>query len=590
MTAALHRRHRPARARAARRRAAGLGDHRADRGADRGADRRGHAYAADGDVYFRVRSLSRVRRAVAPRRRRDGPGRGRRGRDRKEDPLDFALWKAHKPGEDTAWDAPWGRGRPGWHIECSAMAEELLGVDFEIHGGGIDLVFPHHENEAAQTRAARGEPLARIWMHNGMLAARRREDGQVGRQHRRCCTRSSTSTAATRWSCSCSAATTASRWPSRDERLEEAAARVDRIREAGRRLRRRRRRPADMAPLRERVLRRAAPTTSTPPRRWPRCSTGCARPTAATRVGRADLREMLDVLGLENLLDGRGRGRARGGPGAGRAAPAGRGPTATSPRPTACATSSQRAGWEVRDVADGPELVPRVIVYGRNPVREALRGRRAVHAVWATARAARQDWLAGVDVDGGGRGRARARARARPRTRAWPRSSTRTPTPTRPSCSPRPTRCIVALDEVTDPQNLGAICRTAEVRGRDRRGHPRAPLGRGHAGGVQGVGRRGRAPADRPRAQPGRLPGRRQGGRLLVLRRRGRRATPYDQPDYTRRRRARARGRGQGAAPARRRRRATTWSRCPVRGRIESLNVSAAAAALLYGILQRKRA
>src|SRR4029077_10143370 len=87
----------------------------------------------------------------------------------KEDPLDFALWKAHKDGEDTSWDAPWGRGRPGWHIECSAMAESLLGLDFEIHGGGADLVFPHHENEAAQTRMGRGAPLNRIWMHNGFI-------------------------------------------------------------------------------------------------------------------------------------------------------------------------------------------------------------------------------------------------------------------------------------------------------------------------------------------------------------------------------------------------------------------------------------
>jgi cysteinyl-tRNA synthetase len=87
----------------------------------------------------------------------------------KESPQDFALWKAQKEGEDTAWDAPWGRGRPGWHIECSAMAEELLGLDFEIHGGGSDLVFPHHENEIAQTEAGRGEPLARLWMHNGMV-------------------------------------------------------------------------------------------------------------------------------------------------------------------------------------------------------------------------------------------------------------------------------------------------------------------------------------------------------------------------------------------------------------------------------------
>ena len=87
----------------------------------------------------------------------------------KEDRLDFALWKAHKEGEDTDWDSPWGQGRPGWHIECSAMAEAELGVPLAIHGGGLDLVFPHHENEIAQTEAAREKPLARIWMHNGMV-------------------------------------------------------------------------------------------------------------------------------------------------------------------------------------------------------------------------------------------------------------------------------------------------------------------------------------------------------------------------------------------------------------------------------------
>jgi cysteinyl-tRNA synthetase len=86
----------------------------------------------------------------------------------KDDPRDFALWKANKPGEDTAWDAPWGRGRPGWHIECSVMAEEAFGPVFEIHGGGIDLVFPHHENELAQSRAL-GHDFARIWTHNGLL-------------------------------------------------------------------------------------------------------------------------------------------------------------------------------------------------------------------------------------------------------------------------------------------------------------------------------------------------------------------------------------------------------------------------------------
>ena len=82
-------------------------------------------------------------------------GEGVEGADRKEDPLDFALWKGEKADEDTAWDSPWGPGRPGWHIECSAMAEKLLGVELDIHGGGVDLLFPHHENEAAQTAGAR---------------------------------------------------------------------------------------------------------------------------------------------------------------------------------------------------------------------------------------------------------------------------------------------------------------------------------------------------------------------------------------------------------------------------------------------------
>ncbi len=137
-----------------------------------------HAYAAGGDVYFRVRSdpgygsLSHRRLEDMDQGEEGGEdGQPEAGQDvaLKQDPLDFALWKAHKPGEDTVWESPWGPGRPGWHIECSAMAESLLGVGFDIHGGGSDLVFPHHENEAAQTRAARGEELAKIWMHNGMI-------------------------------------------------------------------------------------------------------------------------------------------------------------------------------------------------------------------------------------------------------------------------------------------------------------------------------------------------------------------------------------------------------------------------------------
>ena len=127
------------------------------------------AYESGGDVYFRVRGFDGY--GKLSNRDPDEMDQGEEAgtQSLKEDPLDFALWKAQKPGEDTAWPSPWGEGRPGWHIECSAMAEKELGADFEIHGGGIDLVFPHHENEVAQSEGARELPLARIWMHNGMI-------------------------------------------------------------------------------------------------------------------------------------------------------------------------------------------------------------------------------------------------------------------------------------------------------------------------------------------------------------------------------------------------------------------------------------
>ncbi|MBD0338911.1 MAG: cysteine--tRNA ligase [Thermoleophilia bacterium] len=126
---------------------------------------RGAAYVADGDVYFRVASHPEYGRLSGARLEEmiaQEPS------ELKVDQRDFALWKAQKPGEDFAWESPWGPGRPGWHIECSAMAEKFLGSEFEIHGGGNDLRFPHHENELAQSRAA-GRPFARLWMHNGML-------------------------------------------------------------------------------------------------------------------------------------------------------------------------------------------------------------------------------------------------------------------------------------------------------------------------------------------------------------------------------------------------------------------------------------
>ncbi|MEG2004945.1 MAG: cysteine--tRNA ligase [Bilophila sp.] len=129
----------------------------------------GHAYATpSGDVYFRVRSFPDYGKLSgrSPDDLRAGarvmPG------EEKEDPLDFALWKTAKPGEPW-WESPWGHGRPGWHIECSAMSEKHLPLPLDIHGGGLDLIFPHHENEIAQTEAALGKPLANVWMHNGFV-------------------------------------------------------------------------------------------------------------------------------------------------------------------------------------------------------------------------------------------------------------------------------------------------------------------------------------------------------------------------------------------------------------------------------------
>jgi cysteinyl-tRNA synthetase len=130
----------------------------------------GHAYAVNGDVYFDVRSFPAYGELSRQKLDAMHPAGDTEGESRKQDARDFALWKAHKPGEpETAsWPTPWGRGRPGWHLECSAMATRYLGASFDIHGGGLDLVFPHHENEIAQSVAA-GDGFARYWLHNAWL-------------------------------------------------------------------------------------------------------------------------------------------------------------------------------------------------------------------------------------------------------------------------------------------------------------------------------------------------------------------------------------------------------------------------------------
>jgi cysteinyl-tRNA synthetase len=317
---------------------------------------RGHAYPANGDVYFAVRSYPDY--GELSHRDVDHMDQGEEieGADRKRDPLDFALWKAHKSDEDTAWDSPWGPGRPGWHIECSAMAEQLLGVDFEIHGGGSDLIFPHHENEAAQTRAAHAAPLARLWMHNGMVRLQSekmaKSVGNVFVLHDALATYGRD--ALLMYFCGGHY-----HQPIEfdDERMAEARARVGRIREAARGVIGGAS-PAWSKPFRDRFFDALANDFNTPRAlaavfEWVRE----ANRAAAGTVGDQDLRQMLGLLGLENLLardaaqapadvlelrDARERAR--------------------SEREWAQADRLREQlrsrGWEVRDGPGGPELLP----------------------------------------------------------------------------------------------------------------------------------------------------------------------------------------------------------------------------------------
>ena len=322
---------------------------------------RGHAYATGGDVYFRVASFGeygKLSNRSLEEADQGEPDDVAGSTAVKESPHDFALWKAQKEGEDTAWDAPWGRGRPGWHIECSAMAEELLGLDFEIHGGGTDLVFPHHENEIAQTEAGRGEPLARLWMHNGMV---RFADDKMSKSvgnirglgeaveevgpdtlvmyfaggHYRQPIEYSTSA------------------------LEQAAARVRRVRDLVRRLDPDAPAPETGVPFEERFLDALANDFNTPAALsvlFELVSAGHRDLDAGTPVGPGPLPTMLRLLGLEQLLD-----------------PEEDAPDAEAERLLAereearaardFATADARRdelrerGWEVRDTPEGPKLV-----------------------------------------------------------------------------------------------------------------------------------------------------------------------------------------------------------------------------------------
>jgi cysteinyl-tRNA synthetase len=320
-----------------------------------------HAYESGGDVFFRVRSDADYG-SLSHRRIEDmDQGEPVEGSDRKRDPLDFALWKARKEGEDTSWDAPWGPGRPGWHIECSAMAESILGVGFDIHGGGSDLVFPHHENEAAQTRGARGHELANLWVHNGMIQftgeKMAKSVGNIALLHEVIANYGAEAVVMYLISGHYRQPLAFSR-----AALEQAQANVNRIRELGRRL-------------------GPGPTTLPDPAEEPHLREFCRGffvalahdfNTAAALAqlyewigaasslkaqGDRDLREMLGVIGLESLLAPVERA-----PGAVRELAEQR-EQARSARNFAAADRLREEiaamGWEVRDGAGGFDLLPR---------------------------------------------------------------------------------------------------------------------------------------------------------------------------------------------------------------------------------------
>jgi cysteinyl-tRNA synthetase len=319
----------------------------------------GHAYEAGGDVYFRVASFEEYGKLSNRPLEEMQQGEGDDAAELKEAPQDFALWKARKEGEDTWWESPWGPGRPGWHIECSAMAEAILGVDFEIHGGGSDLVFPHHENEIAQTEAARGRPLAQLWMHNGMveLSAEKmaKSVGNVRLLHG--ALDEYGRDALVMWLVG---AHYRKPLAFSEETMEDARRAVQRVRELVRRLDPAGEAPEDLDARVERFFDALADDFNTPAARavmfdW--IAEANRRLDAGETIGSGRLGEMLHALGLEGLLEGGDE-----------QAPAGLRRLAEERQEARAAGDYERAdrirrelaeaGWEVRDTPAGPQLVP----------------------------------------------------------------------------------------------------------------------------------------------------------------------------------------------------------------------------------------
>ena len=318
----------------------------------------GHAYEAGGDVYFRVSSFDGYGKLSNRALDDMQQGEGDDAAALKESPQDFALWKARKEGEDAFWESPWGDGRPGWHIECSAMAEELLGVDFEIHGGGSDLIFPHHENEIAQTEAARGQPLARLWMHNGMVEMAdekmAKSVGNIRLLHG--AVEQFGPEAFLMWIVGAHYRKPVAYT---EETLADAGRAVDRLRELIRRLTPGGDAPAELDAIVERFFDHLADDFNTAAARaelfaW--VADANRRLDAGERLGPGRLGEMLHAFGLERLLTEQTEG-----------APEDVERLAAEREEARVARDFERAdrlrdelasrGWEVRDTAEGPRLV-----------------------------------------------------------------------------------------------------------------------------------------------------------------------------------------------------------------------------------------
>ncbi len=413
----------------------------------------GYAYAVEGDVYYRV---ARFPDYGALSGQRPDQVEEQEPNPRKEDARDFALWKANKPDEDTWWDSPWGRGRPGWHIECSVMAEELLGPAFEIHGGGLDLVFPHHENEIAQSRAL-GHDFAALWMHNGML---RFTDEKMSKSLGNVITLRD---AIDRWGRETLLVFfLTGHWRKpidySDETIAAAEARAERFRDVFR-----------------------APSESAGADAWPNFAAALdddfntPEALAAMHEWRDHdlLRRALALFGLDSLARQETAPPEVRSLAEQRAAARAGGDWTEADRLRA---EIEGRGWDRARRRRRRRLPARAAlvsgagsdqVYGRRAVRELLRGRRQALELWATERAlTAEPWLQ----------EARPRVQVRPERELTAAAGTRDHQGVLARAEPyryadawelaaadRP--LLVCLDRVSDPRNLGAVCRSAEGAG-----------------------------------------------------------------------------------------------------------------------------